>query len=80
MLIDDAADGGLAVRDSLAIADACLAPVLSRLRIYGVAIDADGAAYRDAMPGLPGMRRRAAAAREEREFLADDEPYRRGLD
>ena len=59
------------------IADAFFAPVMSRLKTYGVALPHDIAAYRDAVLALKGMRAWTAAARAEREFLADDEPYRR---
>ncbi len=59
------------------IADAFFAPVISRLSTYGVALPDDVAAYRDAVLALKGMQTWTAAARAEREFLADDEPYRR---
>ena len=59
------------------IADAFFAPVVSRLKTYGVALPNDIAAYRDAVLALKGMRSWTSAARSESEFLADDEPYRR---
>ena len=59
------------------IADAFFAPVVSRLKTYGVALPDDIAAYRDAVLALNGMRAWASAARSESTFLADDEPYRR---
>ena len=59
------------------IADAFYAPVLSRLKTYGITLPDDILAYRDAVLALKGMQAWASAARAEREFLADDEPYRR---
>lgn len=59
------------------VADAFYAPVVSRLATYAVALPDDIAAYCDAILALKGMQAWASAARAEREFLAQDEPYRR---
>ena len=69
--------GGPLLFGSFTIADAYFAPVMSRLQTYAVALPDDIAAYRDRLLALDGMRRWAAAAAAETEFLADDEPYRR---
>ncbi len=69
--------GGPLLFGSFTIADAYFAPVVSRLSTYAVALPDDIAAYRDRVLALDGMRRWAAAAAAETEFLVDDEPYRR---
>ncbi len=61
------------------VADAFFAPVVSRFATYGIHLpdDAEAAkAYADFMLALPAMQEWIAGAREERDFLADDEPYR----
>ncbi len=72
-----AKSGGPLLFGRFTIADAFFAPVLSRLKTYGVALPARAAAYRDAVHALAGMRAWTDAARLEPEFLEDDEPYRR---
>jgi glutathione S-transferase len=71
------AHGGPLLFGRFTIADAYFAPVVSRLKTYGVALPDDIAAYRDAVLGLPAMQSWTADARRETEFLEDDEPYRR---
>ncbi|AGW88597.1 glutathione S-transferase family protein [Cupriavidus sp. DF5525] len=61
------------------VADAFFAPVVSRFATYGIHLpdEAEEAkAYADFMLALPTMQEWIVAAREERDFLADDEPYR----
>ncbi|WP_119156736.1 glutathione S-transferase family protein [Caldimonas tepidiphila] len=58
------------------IADAYYAPVCSRLRSYGVPLPEAAAAYVARIHELPAMRQWCAEAREEHDFIADDEPYR----
>ncbi|WP_354687619.1 glutathione S-transferase family protein [Cupriavidus necator] len=61
------------------VADAFYAPVVSRFATYGIHLpdEAEEAkAYADFMLALPTMQEWIGAAREERDFLADDEPYR----
>jgi len=57
-------------------ADAFYAPVLMRLRTYGVELPVDLAPWGEALLALPAMRAWIDAAREEEHFLASDEPYR----
>jgi len=61
---------------SFTIADAFYAPVVSRFATYGVHLPELAKAYADFVLALPAMQEWAAAAREERDFVADDEPYR----
>ena len=63
-------------RDTPRQADAFFAPVVSRFATYGIHLPEDAKAYADFMLALPTMQEWIAAAREERDFLADDEPYR----
>jgi glutathione S-transferase len=61
------------------VADAFFAPVVSRFATYGIHLPdeaGDAKAYADFMLALPAMQEWIAGAREERDFLADDEPYR----
>ena len=69
--------GGPLLFGRFTIADAFFAPVMSRLKTYGVALPDDIAAYRDAVLALPGMVAWSQAAAAENEWLGDDEPYRR---
>jgi glutathione S-transferase len=69
--------GGPMLFGRFTIADAYFAPVVSRLKTYGVALPDDIAAYRDAVLALPSMQAWTAASHTEPEFLEDDEPYRR---
>lgn len=57
-------------------ADAFYAPVLMRLRTYGVELPVDLAPWGEAMLALPAMRAWIDGARGEGRFLASDEPYR----
>ncbi len=56
--------------------DAYFAPVCARIRTYGLPVPADAFAYVERVFALPEMQRWVADARAERDFLADDEPYR----
>lgn len=58
------------------VADAFFAPVVSRFATYGIHLPDAAKAYADFILALPAMQEWIAAAREERDFLADDEPYR----
>jgi glutathione S-transferase len=62
------------------IADAFYAPVVSRFATYGVHLPDAAKTYAETILDLPAMQAWTAAAREERDFLADDEPYRTGSD
>ncbi len=69
--------GGPMLFGRFSIADAFFAPVVSRFATYDADLPPSIAAYRDRILALDGMRAWSASAREEREFLVDDEPYRR---
>jgi glutathione S-transferase len=69
--------GGPLLFGRFSIADAFFAPVVSRFATYGAELPDDIEAYRDRVLALDGMRTWSDAAREETDFLADDEPYRR---
>jgi glutathione S-transferase len=56
-------------------ADAMYAPVVMRFRTYGVALEPGGARYCRAMQESAGIRAWVAQALEEKEFVAEDEPY-----
>lgn len=58
------------------VADAFYAPVVSRFATYGIHLPDAAKSYADFILALPAMQEWIAAAREERDFLADDEPYR----
>lgn len=58
------------------VADAYYAPVVSRFATYGIHLPELAKSYADFMLALPAMQEWIAAAREEREFLVPDEPYR----
>lgn len=58
------------------VADAFYAPVVSRFATYGIHLPEAAKQYADFILALPAMQEWIAAAREERDFLADDEPYR----
>ncbi|WP_042883866.1 glutathione S-transferase family protein [Cupriavidus necator] len=71
--------GGPFLFGEFTVADAFFAPVVSRFATYGIRLpdEAEEAkAYADFMLALPTMQEWIVAAREERDFLADDEPYR----
>jgi len=58
------------------IVDAYYAPVCSRVRTYALPLGAAALAYVERIHALPAMREWCAAARDEHDFIADDEPYR----
>jgi glutathione S-transferase len=58
------------------VADAFYAPVVSRFATYGIHLPDLAQQYAVFILALPAMQEWIAAAREERDFLADDEPYR----
>lgn len=62
--------GGPFLFGALSIADILYAPVVTRFRTYGVAMDDRLGAYAEAIFGLAGMQAWTAAAREESESLA----------
>jgi glutathione S-transferase len=68
--------GGPFLFGAFGIADAYFAPVCSRFRTYGVPLSLPVAAYVDRVLALPAMRRWVSDAIAEKDFLAEDEPYR----
>ncbi|MEZ0188759.1 glutathione S-transferase family protein [Ralstonia solanacearum] len=62
------------------VADAFYAPVASRFATYGVRLPESAKTYADHILNLPAMQEWIESARGERDFLADDEPYRTALD
>jgi glutathione S-transferase len=50
--------------------------VCARIRTYGLPLGAAASAYVERVHALPAMQAWCAAARDEHEFIEDDEPYR----
>ena len=71
-----AASGGPFLFGEFGIVDAYYAPVCSRVRTYALPLGAAALAYVDRIHALPAMREWCAAARDEHDFIEDDEPYR----
>jgi glutathione S-transferase len=71
-----AASGGPFLFGEFGIADAYFAPVCSRVRTYALPLGAAALAYVDRIHALPAMQEWCAAARDEHDFVEDDEPYR----
>ncbi len=57
-------------------ADAFYAPVCSRIRTYALPIGTEAGRYVDRIHAVPAMQAWCAAARQENDFLEEDEPYR----
>ena len=57
-------------------ADAFFAPVTRRLVTYAIPLPPEARRYVEAIEALPPMQAWLAAAKDEREFYARDEPYR----
>ncbi|MGE5097371.1 MAG: glutathione S-transferase family protein [Betaproteobacteria bacterium] len=55
--------------------DAMFAPVVMRFRTYEVALEGEAAKYCSAMREAPGVRAWVEGALQEKEFVAEDEPY-----
>ena len=71
-----AQSGGPLLFGGFGIADAYFAPVVMRLRTYGVPVPAPVAAYVERVVALPGVAGWIADALAEQEFLAFEEGYR----
>ena len=56
-------------------ADAMYAPVVMRFRTYAVKLGPESARYCEAMLSAPGVRAWIDEALQEKEFVAEDEPY-----
>ena len=70
------ASGGPFLFGEFGIVDAYYAPVCSRVRTYALPLGAAALAYVERIHALPAMREWCAAAADEHDFIADDEPYR----
>lgn len=71
------AHGGPLLFGRFTIADAYYAPVVMRIRGYGLPMPPSLTAYLDAVEALPAVQAWMADARAEHDFVAVDEPYRR---
>ena len=68
--------GGPFLFGEFCAADAFYAPVALRVRTYALPLSAPAQAYADRLLDTEGARRWIAEALAERDFLAEDEPYR----
>ena len=71
-----AASGGPLLFGAFTIADAFYAPVVMRIRSYGLPLSATARAYADRVVALPGVAAWIADALAEHDFIPEDEPYR----
>jgi len=71
-----AAHGGPLLFGAFTITDAYFAPVVMRLKTYGIALPAAVDAYTTRVQALPGVAAWVADALAERDFLDFEEPYR----
>ena len=67
--------GGPLLFGRFSVADAYFAPVVMRLKTYGVALPPAAHAYSDAVFALRSVRDWIDGALREKEFVAEDEPY-----
>ncbi|MFM2399661.1 MAG: hypothetical protein RL341_1818 [Pseudomonadota bacterium] len=71
------ASGGPLLFGQFSVADAYFAPVVMRLRTYGVPVPAQIAQYMDRVVALPGVAAWIADALAEKIYLDFEEPYRK---
>ena len=67
--------GGAFLFGAFCACDAMYAPVVMRFGTYDVKLPQEAAAYCEAMRAAPGVRAWVEAALQEKEFVAEDEPY-----
>ena len=67
--------GGPMLFGAFSVADAFFAPVVMRFRTYAVEVPRAAKDYCAAVEALPAVREWMDAARQERKFVAADEPY-----
>jgi glutathione S-transferase len=67
--------GGPFLFGAFSAADAMYAPVVTRFRTYAVTLRPDSTRYCEAVLAAPGVRAWIDSALQEKEFVADDEPY-----
>jgi glutathione S-transferase len=70
--------GGPLLFGGFSIADAYYAPVVMRLRTYGLPVPGEIAAYMERVCALPGVQAWITDALAEQDFLPFEEPYRLG--
>lgn len=68
-------DGGPFLFGDFCAADAMYAPVVTRFRTYGVTLHPESARYCEAILSAPGVRAWITESVEEKEFIAEGEPY-----
>jgi len=68
--------GGPFLFGGFGIVDAFYAPVCSRFKTYALPLGSAAVAYAERVRALPAFVEWADAARAERDWIADDEPYR----
>jgi glutathione S-transferase len=71
-----AQSGGPFLFGAFSAVDAFYAPVCSRIRTYALPVGAVASAYVDRIHAVPAMQAWCQAARQENDFIEDDEPYR----
>ena len=67
--------GGPFLFGAFSAPDAMYAPVVMRFKTYGVKLASESARYCEAVRNAPGVRAWIENALQEKEFLAEDEPY-----
>jgi glutathione S-transferase len=67
--------GGPFLFGAFCACDAMYAPVVMRFKTYGVALEGEAAKYCAAMQGAAGVSAWVNSALQEKEFVAEDEPY-----
>ena len=67
--------GGPFLAGAFSAADAMYAPVVMRFRTYGVGLGPEAVRYCDSMLCAPGMRAWIEESLQEKEIVAEDEPY-----
>ena len=67
--------GGPLLFGEFSVADAFFAPVVMRFRTYGVEVPRAARDYCAAAEALPAVREWVEAARKEKKFVPEDEPY-----
>ncbi len=75
-----AASGGPFLFGEFSIADAYYAPVVSRLRTYGLPLSAAARGYANRVWAAPGVAAWVAEALAEKDYLDFEEPYRKSRD
>jgi len=75
-----AASGGPFLFGRFGIVDAYYAPVVARMRAYGLPLSADAQAYADRVWAAPGVAAWVRDALAEQDYLDFEEPYRKSRD